>query len=97
MISVSDVILTGFIAVAAGVSLASVAPIKAPKYTSYTDPYSIELPIEYLASPTISNSARLDVVQEKLEVQSVRIQEIDRKLNLLLSPGIQGDVRPKGR
>lgn len=97
MISVSDIVLTGLLAVAAGVSLASVAPMKPPSYVSYTSPYSIELPLEYPASPAISDSGRLDVVQEKLEVQSVRIQEIDRKLDLLLTPRDQGNVGPKGK
>jgi hypothetical protein len=55
------------------------------------------MPLEFAASPSVSNAGRLDVVQEKLEVQSVRIQEIDRKLNLLLSPRDQGDDGPKGQ
>ena len=97
MISVSDIVLTGLIAVAAGVSLASVAPMQSPRYVSYAPPLSIEMPLVFAASPSVSNTGRLDVVQEKLEVQSVRIQEIDRKLNLLLSPRDQGDDGSKGQ
>jgi hypothetical protein len=97
VISVSDIVLTSLIAVAAGVSLASVVPAQSPRYVSYAPPPSIEMPLEFAASPSVSNTGRLDVVQEKLEVQSVRIQEIDRKLNLLLSPRDQGDDGPKGQ
>lgn len=97
MISVTDIFLTGIIAVAAGVSLAAVTPVSPARYVSMVEPGSIEVPLNFVASPAISDTGRLDVVQEKLEVQSVRIQEIDRKLDLLLTPRDQGDDGPKRR
>lgn len=103
MIQYSDAIVAGIVAVAVGVGTASVVPT----LKQIADPPAIILPLDAMpvqhTSFTIDTSPidpvteidRLDYAQEKLETQSVRIQKIEDKLDLLL--GRQGGADERGR